>query len=85
MTVYNNTIEFKRSGDSRLFDHYCQFFDKNVVEKFRRQHNSDKSFNGHRAMMRDIESYIKENIKFDSRADYYNLVDTLKKLAENDF
>ena len=85
MNVYNNTTEFKRSGDSRLFDHYCKFFDKNVVEKFRRQHNSDKSFNGHRAMMRDIESYIQENIKYDSKSDYYNLVDTMKKLVDYNF
>ena len=84
MNVSNNTIMLKRSGESKLFDHYCQFFDKNVIEKFRIQYDSDKSFNGHRSMMRDIEAYIQENIKYDSKADYYNLVDTLKKLTEND-
>ena len=34
--------------------------------------------------MRDIATYIQENVKFDSKANYYNLVDTLKKLFEND-
>ena len=85
MNLYNNTPEFRRGGDSRLFDHYCKFFDKNVVEKFRREHNSDKSFNGYKAMMRNIESYIQENIKYDSKADYYNLVDTMKKLVDYNF
>jgi len=31
MNRFNNTIEFKHAGDSRLFNHYSKFFDKNVV------------------------------------------------------
>jgi hypothetical protein len=34
--------------------------------------------------MLEIETYVQENVKFDSKEDYYNLVDTLKLLAEND-
>jgi len=85
MNVSNNTIVLKRSGESKLFDHYCQFFDKNVIEKFRSQHDSDKSSNGNRAIMRDIESYIQEKVKFDSKADYCNLLDTLKMLIDYNF
>ena len=84
MNRYNDTIEFKRSGDSRLFNHYRQFFDDSVVEKFRSKHDSAKSFKGHRTMMLEIETYVSENIKFESKDDYAHLVDTLKLLAEND-
>jgi len=41
MKRFNNTIEFKYAGDSRLFNHYRQFFDENVVEEFRRINDSD--------------------------------------------
>tara|TARA_A100001011_G_C13615684_1_gene557913 strand:- start:52 stop:342 length:291 start_codon:yes stop_codon:yes gene_type:complete len=84
MNQFNDDTELKRSGHSRLFNHYRQFFDDNVVEKFRRRHDLDKSFKGHSAMMREIESHIQENVKYYSKADYQNLVDTLKLLAEND-
>tara|TARA_S200000501_G_scaffold197941_1_gene186250 strand:+ start:1766 stop:2023 length:258 start_codon:yes stop_codon:yes gene_type:complete len=70
---------------SKLFSHYSQFFDQFVVDKFRRMHNADKSYRGHRAMMIEIETYVQKAVKYDKKADYYNLVDTLKKLAENDF
>ena len=84
MNQFNNTIEFKQSGESKLFNHYCQFFDDFVVEEFRRKHDADKSFKGHRALMLEIEAYVQKAIKYDKKADFYNLVDTLKKLAEND-
>ena len=79
---YGKSISNDLLGDLKLFDHYRQFFDENVIQEFK--HNLDKSFKGHRTMMRDIATYIQENIKYDSKANYYNLVDTLKKLAEND-
>ena len=72
-------------SNSKLFSHYSQFFDQFVVDKFRRMHNADKSYRGHRAMMIEIENYVQKAVKYDKKADYYNLVDTLKKLAENDF
>jgi hypothetical protein len=34
--------------------------------------------------MLQIETYVSDNIKFESKEDYANLVDTLKLLAEND-
>ena len=34
--------------------------------------------------MLEIEAYVTENIKIESREDYANLVDTLKNLAEKD-
>jgi hypothetical protein len=34
--------------------------------------------------MLQIEAYVTENIKIESREDYANLVDTLKNLAEKD-
>jgi hypothetical protein len=34
--------------------------------------------------MLEIETYVSDNIKFDSKDDYAYLVDTLKLLAEND-
>ena len=35
-------------------------------------------------ILNTIEAYVQKVIKYDKKADYYNLVDTLKKLAEND-
>lgn len=84
MNQFNNTIEFKQSGESKLFNHYCQFFDDFVVEEFRRKHDADRSFMGHRTLMLEIEAYVQKAIKDDQKVDFYNLVDTLKKLAEND-
>jgi len=82
MNRFNNTIEFKHAGDSKLFNHYRKFFDNNVVEEFRRIANSDDSFEGHKAFISKIEAYVQENVKYDLKEDYHNLVDTLKKLAE---
>ena len=84
MNQFNKTIEFKQGGESKLFNHYCQFFDNFVVEEFRRKHDADTSFKGHKALMLEIENYVSENIKFESKEDYANLVDTLKSLAEKD-
>ena len=69
--------------ESKLFAYYSKFFNKFVVEEFRRKHEADTSFKGHMAMMLEIESYVLKVIKHDKKADYYNLVDTLKKLAED--
>jgi len=74
----------KYESESKLFSHYSNFFDEFVVEKFRRKHKADTSFKGHKALMLQIEAYVSENIKIESREDYANLVDTLKLLAEND-
>ena len=74
----------KYQSESKLFAHYSKFFSKFVVEEFRRKHDADTSFRGHKAMMLEIEAYVQKAIKYDKKADYYNLVDTLKKLAEND-
>jgi hypothetical protein len=84
MNRFNNTIEFKHAGDSRLFNHYSKLFDKNVVEEFRRINDSDNSWEGHKVFISKIKAYVQENVKYDSKEDYANLVDTLKLLAEND-
>ena len=55
-----------------------------VVEEFQRINNSDDSFEGHKAFISKIEAYVQKNVKYDSKEDYHNLVDTLKLLAEND-
>ena len=74
----------KYESESKLFSHYSNFFDEFVVEEFRRKHDADTSFKGHKALMLEIESYVTDNIKFDSKEDFSHLVDTLKLLAEND-
>ena len=83
MNRINNTIEFQE-GDSQLLNHYRKYFSDTVVDDFRRINNSDDSFEGHKAFISKIEAYVQENVKYDSNEDYHNLVDTLKKLAEND-
>ena len=83
MNRINNTIEFQE-GDSQLLNHYRKYFSDTVVEEFRRINNSDDSFEGHKAFISKIEAYVQENVKYDSKEDYANLVDTLKLLAEND-
>ena len=70
-------------ANQSFFSHYSNFFDEFVVEEFRRKHKADTSFKGHKALMLQIEAYVTENIKIESREDYANLVDTLKNLAEN--
>ena len=84
MNKINNQIELKHTGISKLFSHYSNFFDEFVVEEFRRKHDADTSFKGHKALMLQIEAYVTDNIKIESKEDYANLVDTLKLLAEND-
>ena len=84
MNRFKNTVEFNHTSESKLFNHYRQFFDDMVIEEFRRKHNSIDSFKGYKAMMLEIETYVQENVKYDANADYQNLVDTLKLLAEND-
>tara|TARA_Y200000002_G_C22454251_1_gene567641 strand:- start:376 stop:633 length:258 start_codon:yes stop_codon:yes gene_type:complete len=80
--INQNALEHQ--SESRLFAHYSKFFNKFVIEEFRKKYNADTSFEGHRGMMLEIEAYVQQKIKHDKKADYYNLVDTLKKLAEND-
>ena len=84
MNKYTSAIEFKHQGDSALFNHFSKFFDEFVIEEFRRKHDADTSFKGHKAMILQIEAYVTDNIKIESKEDYANLVDTLKLLAEND-
>ena len=79
-----NQNDVKYQSESKLFAHYSKFFNKFVIEEFRRKHDADSSYRGHKAMMLEIEAYVQKVIKYDKKADYYNLVDTLKKLAEND-
>ena len=83
MNRINNTIEFQE-GDSQLLNHYRKYFSDTVVDDFRRINNSDDSFEGHKAFISKIEAYVQENVKYDSKEDYENLVDTLKLLAEKD-
>ena len=83
MNRINNTIEFQE-GDSQLLNHYRKYFSDTVVDDFRRINNSDDSFEGHKAFISKIEAYVQENVKYDSKEDYANLVDTLKLLAEKD-
>ena len=83
MNRINNTIEFQE-GDSQLLNHYRKYFSDTVVDDFRRINNSDDSFEGHKAFLSKIEAYVQKNVKYDSKEDYHNLVDTLKFLAEND-
>ena len=79
--VDQNKVKYQ--SESKLFAYYSKFFDKLVVEEFRRKHDADTSFKGHRSMMLEIEAYVQKVTKNDKKADHYNLVDTLKKLAEN--
>jgi hypothetical protein len=83
MDSSNNTPKFQE-GDSQLLSHYRKYFSDTVVEEFRRINNSDDSFERHKAFISKIEAYVQENLKYDSKEDYHNLVDTLKLLAEND-
>lgn len=83
MNRINNTIEFQE-GNSQLLNHYRKYFSDTVVEEFRRIANSDDSFEGHKAFISKIEAYVQKNVKYDSKEDYVNLVDTLKLLAEKD-
>ena len=85
MNRFNNTIEFKHAGDSRLFNHYRQFFDENVVEQFRRINDSDDSWEGDKALMVKIKAHVEKNVIYNNKAEYSALIDTLKKLAENNF
>ena len=66
MNKLNNQIELKHTGGSKLFSHYSKFFDEFVVDEFRRKHNADTSFKGHKALMLQIEAYVTENIKIKS-------------------
>ena len=46
---------------------------------------SNSSFKSHQAWMLELQTYVVENIKYDSQADYLNPVDTLRILCETDF
>jgi hypothetical protein len=46
--------------------------------------HSDDSFEGHKALMAKIKAHVERNVTYDNKAEYSALVDTLKKLAEND-
>ena len=76
-------IDFN-NNDSKLFKNYSKFFDQFVIQELRRKNAGDTSFKGHQALMLEIETYVSDNIKFESKEDYANLVDTLKLLAEKD-
>ena len=78
-----DSIEFQE-GDSKLLNHYRKYFSDTVVEDFRRIKNSDDSFEGHKALMAKIKAHVERNVTYDNKAEYSALVDTLKKLAEND-
>ena len=74
----------KYESESKLFSHYSNLFDEFVVEEFRRKHKAETSFKGYKALILEIKTYVTENIKYESKKDYANLVDTLKNLAEKD-
>ncbi|MAJ50160.1 MAG: hypothetical protein CMB82_00895 [Flammeovirgaceae bacterium] len=84
MDKNKNQNECTYKGESKLFSHYRQFFDEFVVKEFRRKNASVTSFQGHMALMNEIETYVKKATKYDTKVDYYNLVDTLKLLSENE-
>jgi hypothetical protein len=70
-------------SELKLFNHYSNFFDEFVVEEFRRKYKADTSFKGYKISMLEIETYVSENIMFDSKGDYANLVNTLENIDEN--
>ena len=70
-------------SELKLFNHYSNFFDEFVVEEFRRKYEADTSFKGYKILMLEIETYVSENIMFDSKGDYANLVNTLENIDEN--
>ena len=80
----SSLLAYNSFKPNSLFNHFSKFFEEFVIEEFRRKHDADKSYKGHKAMMLEIETYVSDNIKFDSKHDYAHLVDTLKLLAEND-
>ena len=84
MDKIENETECKYKDESKLFSHYRQFFDEFIVKEFRRKHAADTSFQGHMALMLEIETYVQKATKYDTKVDYYNLVDTLKILSENE-
>ena len=80
-----DTIDLRHPRESILFNHYCKFFSNTVVEDFKKMNSSDRSFKSHQAWMLELQTYVGENVKYDSQADYLNLVDTLRILCETDF
>ena len=58
---------------------------KNIAPQLRTNLDTrSEDYQKNKAMMLEIEAYVQKVTKNDKKADYYNLVDTLKKLAEND-
>jgi hypothetical protein len=51
---------------------------------FKAKNSLDSSYEGFIAFKKEIEAFVKKNIKYESDADYYALVDTLKILSEED-
>ena len=82
MSKYSTGIEFKH--DSGLFNHYKKYFDQPTIRAFKAKNSLDRSCEGFIAFKKEIEAFIKKNIKYESEADYYALVDTLKILSEDD-
>ena len=82
---FQDAIDLRHPRESILFNHYCKFFSNTVVEDFKKMNSSNSSFKSHQAWMLELQTYVEENIKYDSRADYLNLVDTLRILCETDF
>ena len=80
-----DAIDLRDPRESILFNHYCKFFSNTVVEDFKKMNSSNSSFKSHQAWMLELQTYVVENIKYDSQADYLNLVDTLRILCETDF
>ena len=67
MNTFNKTTEFEHADDSRLFNHYRQFFDENVVEEFRRKHDLDNSYKGYKALMPEIEIMLRRILRLNQR------------------
>ena len=82
MSKYNTGIEFKH--DSGLFNHYKKYFDQPTIMIFKAKNSLDSSYKGFIAFKKEIEAFVKKNIKYESDADYYALVDTLRILSEED-
>ena len=59
-TIDQNKAKYE--SESKLFNHYSNFFDEFVVEEFRRKHKADTSFKGHKALMAKIKAHVENNL-----------------------
>ena len=82
MNSNNTKKEFQNSDDSQLFNHYKKYFDRATIEEFKAKKSVNNSPQGFLNFKKEIERYVEENIKYETKSDFYILVDTLKTLSE---